>query len=145
MTNKLIFGIVCILVCACKGRTPPASEGLPVDFQVFYELFHRDSAYQMEHIIFPLEGLPDYADFDIIGDKTFYWPEDVWEIHRKFDKENPDFRQEITVLADNMIMERFINTKTPIMLERRFSKMGDEWYLIYYAGLNAYREGTTEK
>ena len=32
---------------------------LPEDFVAFYERFLQDSLYQMEHINFPLEGIPD--------------------------------------------------------------------------------------
>src|SRR5690625_7123694 len=33
-------------------------EDTPPDFQDFYIQFHTDSGYQMEHILFPLDGTP---------------------------------------------------------------------------------------
>ncbi len=34
---------------------------VPVDFMDFYMNFHQDSLYQMEHIQFPLRGMPSMA------------------------------------------------------------------------------------
>lgn len=136
-TLLLVLTLTC-LVSGCRSSSSNDQAALPVDFQVFYELFHRDSSYQMEHIVFPLEGLPDYADPAVAGEK-FYWEESAWTLHKPWDKENSDFRKEILMPGDRMIVERLFLIDKPLMAERRFAKMGDEWYLIYYAGLNTYR------
>ena len=46
---------------------------IPSDFLVFYTQFHSDSSYQMAHIAFPLEGLPEYADSTILAKGNFKW------------------------------------------------------------------------
>ena len=47
---------------AKESLSKEVSKELPADFVAFYEKFHQDSAYQMAHIIFPLEGYPAQVD-----------------------------------------------------------------------------------
>lgn len=129
----------------CKDqKTPDLPAELPVDFQVFYELFHRDSAYQMEHITFPLAGLPDYAEPDQLGGSTYYWQEEDWTMHRPRLKEDEEFIRSVDLLAEGMVRERLIHKDRSLMTERRFAKMNEEWYLIYYAGINTYTRQPTQ-
>lgn len=138
MRTLLLVLALTYLYAGCR-RSPSKDQAvLPVDFQVFYELFHRDSSYQMEHIVFPLEGLPDYADPAAAGQK-YYWEETSWTLHKPWNEEKSVFRKEILMPSDRMIVERLFHIDKPLMAERRFAKMGDQWYLIYYAGLNTYR------
>ena len=37
---------------------------------------------------------------------------------------------------DKLIVERIETIATNLAMERRFAKMGTEWYLIYYSGMN---------
>jgi len=70
---------ICLLLLftACKERNSevvsnPNEVIIPDDFPDFYTKFHTDSVFQMEHIVFPLEGTP-------AGDK---WQRDDWVIHK---------------------------------------------------------------
>jgi len=144
MVRPFFLLLLTLSLLSCRQRSTNVPKALPVDFQVFYELFHRDSSYQMEHIVFPLQGLPDYANTETWEGKPFVWREEDWEIHRPW-KGSEDFRQEWAIQAEGMIRERLIHTSRPIMTERRFARMGDEWYLIYYAGLNTYHRTDTQK
>ena len=60
----LILFSITLTLLSCKQKEA-ASEALgdtlPEDFVTFYERFLQDSLYQMEHINFPLEGIPDNA------------------------------------------------------------------------------------
>jgi len=144
MTRFSIFSFILAVISCGNPKEKAANAELPVDFQVFYELFHRDSSYQMEHITFPLAGLPDYATPEQIQPGGFVWEEAEWTMHKGKVPENSDFRKEIVILSDQMIRERLIHQSRPLMTERRFAKMGDEWFLIYYAGINPYSGGKEE-
>lgn len=113
---------------------------IPADFLVFYTQFHSDSSFQMSHIDFPLEGLPEYADSTILAEGNFKWQEENWEIHKNLDARKEDFAKNLTVVSDGLIFE-FIPTggEKKLWIERRFLKSNGDWRMIYYSGLN-YRQ-----
>jgi len=113
---------------------------LPADFLVFYTQFHSDSSFQMAHINFPLEGLPEYADSTILAEGNFKWQGDDWKIHKNLDARKENFTQNLNVVSKGLIFE-FIpasieDNKQNLWIERRFLKSNGEWRLIYYSGLN---------
>ncbi len=140
MKRILVLLTILVLIQSCQQPAPaPAEDGiLPVDFQVFYELFHRDSLFQMEHIRFPLEGLPDYADSLTIAAGQYFWEAEEWVIHQQQLLDDPEFTREVSMFGDFVVRERFVHKERPLLTERRFSKEGDDWFLIYYAGLNTF-------
>lgn len=140
MTRYSLFSFL-VLLCSCgNSKEQVSTSELPVDFQVFYELFHRDSSYQMEHIVFPLAGIPDYATPEQIQPGGYLWEEAEWSLHKGKNNENSDFSKETVILSDQMVRERLIHKTRPLMTERRFAKMGEDWFLIYYAGINPYSQ-----
>ena len=110
---------------------------IPADFLVFYTQFHSDSSYQMAHIDFPLEGLPEYADSTILAEGNFKWQEDDWEMHKNLDARKEDFAQNLRVISNGLIFE-YIPTggEKKLWIERRFMKTNGEWRMIYYSGFN---------
>ena len=113
---------------------------IPADFLVFYTQFHSDSSFQMSHIDFPLEGLPEYADSTILAEGNFKWQEENWEMHKNLDARKEDFAKNLRVVSDGLIFE-FIPTggEKKLWIERRFLKSNGDWRMIYYSGLN-YRQ-----
>ncbi len=113
------------------------AEAVPADFLVFYTQFHSDSSFQMAHIDFPLEGLPEYADSTILAEGNFKWQKDNWEMHRNLDARKEDFAENLRVISDGLIFE-YIPTggEKKLWIERRFMKTNGEWRMIYYSGLN---------
>jgi hypothetical protein len=109
---------------------------LPDDFVAFFDRFHTDSAYQMEHIMFPLEGLPtSTGDGDTLTTTRYFWQKADWKIHHRFTDPGHDFEQWYEVLNDRVI-EHWIQMKgTNLYMKRRFAKLADGWHLIYYQGL----------
>ncbi len=105
-------------------------------FTAFYQRFHRDSLYQINHIIFPLEGLPDDADSATIASGRFRWQKEDWQMQRPFDFDMSDFGREFKQPGPGLVEEIIYHKKLPYVLIRRFSWLGDDWYLIYYAGMN---------
>jgi hypothetical protein len=110
---------------------------LPEDFQQFYKAFHQDSVFQMNHIDFPLQGIPDQADPDENYESSYFYTADQWILHKEF---NP-LKFEIFYLrfGDIIIEERIIEKQHQLMVVRRFAKNAKDWRLIYYAGVNKYK------
>jgi hypothetical protein len=140
MTRYLFFCFALAALAGCKRAPQPAADGAWSDFASFYERFHQDSAYQMDHIIFPLEGLPQSADSALIAAGTFRWTPESWQIQGSFDLQSSDFEHQLTPIGEDVMLEKFIHRTGELAMVRRFAKLGDEWYLIYYAGLNMVRK-----
>ncbi|MDQ3140688.1 MAG: hypothetical protein M3Q56_00410 [Bacteroidota bacterium] len=121
------------------SESPIEFESLPLEFREFYTTFHKDSVYQMEHIVFPLEGLPDQADPDFIGEEKYYFTKDQWILQTTSFLNQNNYRVEYKNLSNIIIEEKIIDTALDIMLFRRFAKTADGWRLIYYAGMNKYK------
>jgi len=122
---KYSWGLGVLLLIACQSTTTTQEpfEG----FGAFYERFHQDSAYQMEHIVFPLEG----TDGNTSAAETFRWQKEDWALHRPVDTTN--FQQTFEPVDEKMVIEYLVHESGRYSIERRFSKMQDEWKLIYYA------------
>ena len=112
-----------------------APSGLPSGFRKFYENFHRDSIYQLTHIRFPLEGIPE-KETEQTDLTDFYWKKDEWILHRPFNAMDGSFIRDFQSLGDKMVIEKIHHAEASFGMQRRFSRDGDEWYLIYYAAMN---------
>lgn len=131
-----------LLSCRNQGGNE-VREPLPEEYRSFvefYERFHQDSAYQMEHIVFPLEGLPSEADSATIASGAFRWTQDNWRLQRGFDLESSGFAQELIPVGEGLIIEKITHKAGGLGMQRRFARLGQEWYLIYYAGLNRVKQ-----
>ncbi len=105
---------------------------LPDDFHDFYNKFHTDSLFQMEHIIFPLEGLKKSKDSnEMIPVK---WEKNEWRMHRPFNDYEGTFERSFTNM-DGIITEYIRSTNGMFSLEKRYAKINGEWHLIYYREL----------
>ena len=110
---------------------------LPADFLEFYNKFHSDSLYQMEHIGFPVKGMPDYADPEDMKENDYYFTADQWVIQKQCDPKTNEISY--INLRDILIEERIQEMEHHLMAIRRFAKTSGGWNLIYYAGLNKYK------
>lgn len=112
------------------------ADTLPSDFVAFFDKFHADSAFQIAHILFPLEGLPSAdTESDTLTTKRFFWQKLGWKKHNKFTDPSHQFLEWFEVINDRVI-EHWIQMKgSNMFIHRRFAKLDDGWYLIYYAGL----------
>lgn len=143
-----VFFSLMLLFFSCQPRDAQHAEvEVPVDiaaeyadFAAFYKRFHQDSLYQMEHILFPLDGFPAEADSATLRDRSFRWQRDNWRMHRGFNLTESQFEQELQPLGKDLITETFYHEKSGFGLIRRFARIDGEWQLIYYAGLNRLRE-----
>jgi len=113
------------------------SERLPEDFEAFYLKFHGDSLYQLDHIIFPLRGLPTNADSLTVTTGNFQWQKEGWNLHQPFNSNKGAYTREFLNLGDVITEE--IYTKDGFGMQRRFMKTDDDWFLIYYSAMNKMR------
>lgn len=131
-----------LLFSSCKEKQSkdiPAGDQLPKDFISFYERFLNDSLYQMEHINFPLEGIPDNALGKASPNSNFKWQKEKWTMHRPIATDSTGFRSSFSQLGP-IIIEEILHESGQYGMLRRFSNNGEEWRLIYYAGLNPLKQ-----
>jgi hypothetical protein len=95
---------------------------IPEDFIAFYEQFHIDSVYQLEHIVFPLAQKTDDSK----------WQKDTWQMHKPFDSQDGNFERVFDNFA-GIMTETIMEKNGAFLITRRFSKIGDEYQLIYYS------------
>ncbi|HKK87967.1 MAG TPA: hypothetical protein VJ917_03895 [Saprospiraceae bacterium] len=136
MQLKYSYLILMLLVggsCQTKQESKWVEGALPEDFTDFYDRFHSDSLYQMEHISFPLSGIPALQMQQL--DSLYYFKKQNWRLHRAI----PDSAiayQSIEEIDEGIIEEEIGLTENRVAIFRRYSKIGDEWYLIYYMAPN---------
>lgn len=141
-----IIGLFGFLFCGCQANDGDqqanealVEDNLPADFVSFYEEFHRDSSFQMDRIIWPLEGVPDNAG-DRLTDRTFRWQRNEWRIMQPTDVQS-SFQREFLPLSNELIIEKITNNTGQFALIRRWAVISGDWHLIYYAGMNPVRQG----
>ena len=131
LKNKILLlsiGLLGILF-GCKDskiQNENPSIVLPSDFQEFYDRFHSDSTFQLSRVIFPLEG----------GENQFgnssQWSRESWKVHKPFDASLSNYTRSFD-LMNEIIIEKIKDKYNAFFMERRFSKIQEEWHLIYYS------------
>ncbi len=135
MRSVILFLSFAVLI-SCKSKVAENQPGdLPEDFEVFYEQFHVDSLYQLEHIIFPLEGHVRMMEnqLEIINPVT--WEKDDWIMHKPFNDYGGTFQRQY-LMTGNTVIEKIYDKSSFFKMERRFAKLGGDWTLIYYGANN---------
>jgi len=131
--------LIATSILACKSNESNNDEPQNEDVQIskgfdnFYKKFHRDSAFQLAHIRFPLPGKPSFQD-SLKADEEFYWEKDDWLIQQEVDFSTGDFKQEL-INMDNLVIER-VFLPQGFYIERRFYNADGNWSLIYYSDIN---------
>ena len=135
----LFFAIFLLALVSCDSNKTAPKQAEKSDFDAFYARFHKDSLYQMAHINFPLPGLPEHPD-SLSNPGDFRWYKEDWVMHRPIDlSEESGFKREFSVVSEDLINEKIYHKSGRFFMERRFAKMGKDWYLIYYAAMQAAR------
>ncbi|MBK6362385.1 MAG: hypothetical protein IPG18_03460 [Saprospiraceae bacterium] len=107
------------------------------EFKEFYNKFSTDSAFQMDHVVFPLDGMKA-PENDTMAVKH-QWQREDWKIHTTFDDANGTFSVEMLDLAGKMVIEIISDESGLFSMERRFAKLSDGWNLIYYKEMGKYK------
>lgn len=106
------------------------------DFPAFYERFHADPEFQLERIVFPLEGLPGMADSFLINHGEFFYNKKGWKTLHTIDWDTTTMYQRKLEDTGLGAINEYICTYDKFCVSRRFAKLSDGWYLIYYADMN---------
>lgn len=143
MQYKISF-LFLLFLAACSGKQEASevtesssvlSTELPAGFHDFYDAFHSDSTFQLNHIVFPLEGKMVRKDsMETIALDKEYLAED-WKLHKPF-KADAGFNRNFTVMG-NLVIEKMADNMGLYTVERRWGMVDSTWSLIYY--------GTEEK
>jgi len=67
---------------------------------------------------------------------NFVWKAEDWIAHKPFMGNEDDYMKEFRVINKQLISEFIIEKQMGYGMERRFSKLGGKWYLIYYMDMN---------
>ena len=151
MLRIAIFFATLLPLAACRdtapssANTPAVTEQttqapnsqLPADFNAFYQKFHTDSLYQIAHIVWPLQGLSSVeVDSGRQEKQAIFWEPAKWRMHRPVDFRSGDFKRDLQVLGDELVVERISYVAANFGLERRFVRSSQgEWELIYYSDM----------
>lgn len=143
--NILIFPLLLLWQYGCKKANPsdaPETNSVQMinegkEFQEFYQKFSTDSVFQIEHTVFPLEGIRSPKDSLDKIDPNFRWSRDQWIIHRSFDDANGTFSREFVEIP-GLVTEIISDQSGQFTMERRFGKLSSGWHLIYYREMGKY-------
>ncbi|MCW5923068.1 MAG: hypothetical protein KIS77_12025 [Saprospiraceae bacterium] len=130
------------LFLACKNTHKEAEQvtqttvKVPQDFLDFYDRFHRDSAYQLAHISWPLQGDTDeQTENGGTRRKSIIWEQADWRI-QTLDFDLNDYVFDRHLLGEMLLVEVIKPKAANFGIERRFAKQSDgEWMLIYYSDI----------
>ena len=141
MHNLLKFWLLSLLItlAACTGKeeespadVEPPKQQLPEGFTHFYEKFHTDSAFQMNHIQFPLQGVPENR---ALATDTFTFQKENWELHQAFNPSSSTFERRFQNVGQNIVIEYIYSPRLQVVMERRFQRRDSSWFLIFYKEL----------
>jgi hypothetical protein len=139
-----IIILVCFLFYRCKpSQDQQSAENVTLaayeteEFLTFYDRFAEDSLFQLEHTVFPLEGVKAVLDSSQVINPNFKWQKENWVIHKPFDDMGGSFSREF--MDVNGIVIEFISDESgQFTMERRFGKLSSGWHMIYYREMGRY-------
>ncbi len=145
LKNRIfIFSILFIGILvffSCKNKKASTKADNPAynteEFLIFYDRFSKDSVYQMEHIVFPLEGKKAPVDSLYRDDDDFRWNTDGWILQKEYDDVDGTFSREFLDI-NGLIIERIGDVSGKFTMERRFGRLSSGWHLIYYREMGMY-------
>lgn len=138
----LLIGSTFVLGCKDKATNldDDLSGGtvtkLSNDFLNFYDQFTEDSLFQMQHIIFPLEGLRARTSEDDNEPLQVKWEKEQWRMHKKFDDMGETYQRQF-VDFNGVVTENISDKTGQFTMIRRFAKIDNQWMLIFYKEMGA--------
>lgn len=120
-----------LLLYSCRSvKTPAAKE----DFDVFYERFLTDSAFQMSRIVFPLPGI-NAMDMEESGDSVYYWTKDNWIMLKQPDLDPNEFVRDMHV-TDTIATDEIYMDDAGFYFKTTYKPIKNKWHLVYMIDSN---------
>ena len=147
MKQYLIATALSLVLFSCKNNTSGSqaenvrqtagSDQPSAAFMDFYQKFHSDSRFQLDHIVWPLAGQTAVqVDSSRSILQAIQWEKEKWRMHR-LDFNSNDYLREWKLIGDIMVIEKMRAKSANYGLERRFAKKNDtEWALIFYSDMH---------
>lgn len=143
MRTYIIIPIIAVILLSCidDGRSGKmaavkvanaiAAADTAETFDAFNNRFHKDSAFQLSRIVFPIGGR--YAD----GENSHEWTSINWELLKEPVKELVDTTEYKHSLhkTNTSVIEKYWIENSGFKIERHFEKIGGKWVLTYYDDL----------
>lgn len=101
-------------------------------FDKFNIRFHKDSIFQLSRINFPIEGK------SIDGFDKQEWSSKNWEMLKTpvvEKSENKEYEHSL-VKSDTLVIEKYWIKDSGFLVERKFKKIKNKWFLTYYNDVN---------
>ena len=116
-------------------QKPIEMKDLPESFLSFYTEFHKDSAYQMAHIQWPLKGEKSKETEEGGSKKVLYvWEPEEWVVLHEPDMTDVGLKRSFETINDVLVIERLQYPMVNYGLERQFFKEENgEWTMIFYS------------
>lgn len=105
-------------------------------FLAFYKRFNEDSIFQMNHITFPLEGIPARDSAYVNDGKPFHWQKENWVLHRSFNDMDGAFQRSFLPMGNDLMIENIKHSSGRYGMQRRYALYENGWFLIFYAAMN---------
>ncbi|MEL7222418.1 MAG: hypothetical protein AAGJ93_13940 [Bacteroidota bacterium] len=130
----ILLSVVAMASWGCTDDNEPNEVEAEMSFETFHERFLSDGGFQLDHIQFPVDGLPSNPDLSL---KDFQWEKSDWQIQQKIDPQETGFSSRFEHVSDGFVIEIIMHKSGKYAMERRFAKFSEnEWMLIYYAALH---------
>lgn len=121
----LIF--LCLIFLSACHSSKQSLHSSPEAFLPFYERFHQDSLFQVQRVLFPLDG------YSIEGGRITSWSLEDWAMHKN-GLNNIDTAVYKTERIEHpgKIKERIYQPHSGVLIERQFSLVKNKWFLSLY-------------
>jgi hypothetical protein len=123
LTLTIISLAVCCFISCNSGRSKVSNTAKIIeDFDQFYEKFHKDSAFQMSRLKFPLQGHNEF------GNK---WTVDNWDIMKSkiYEVDKSQFKVEFKK-TEKIFFQKVWIDGSGFSSECRFELVNGKWFLV---------------
>ena len=104
------------------------------NFERFYTKFHKDSSFQIERIIFPLNGETSYLEPE--GKQMKLWYAKEWIMQQSYDATDTLGYEQSIISVDSLVVDVIYDSANQ-GITRYFSLRDGKWYLTFYSDYNA--------
>jgi len=118
--------LILCLTFACHSQRRTIAIEVNENFDEFYSKFHTDSLFQIQRIIFPLEG----GRYDYNTEET--WTPENWCIKKVsvYQVDSTEFSVEFNK-NDTLVFERIYLPNSGFDFQCRYRLISGKWYLVY--------------